>query len=360
MPEPAETLERRYVKALWSYVADGGEALREQALGLGRESLERGLGILDLAQLQKKGAAGLEPGPAQERAAEFFNEALVVYEMRLRGVQESNAQMQAQNRLLEERVEERSRVLREKEEQLHHAQKLDAMGRLAGGVAHDFNNLLTVIQGYAQLCLEGEDDKDPSTRKLALAQIQKAVERATELTRQLLAFSRHDAAEPRDLDLNAEAADTVRLLQRVVGERGQVLLTPHPQPVLVHMDRGQLQQVLMNLVLNAKDALGEHGRIHLSVNRARLAADHLVGHPESAPGEYAVVSVQDNGAGMDKAVLARLFEPFFSTKGPGRGTGLGLSTVYGIVRQNCGLIVVQSEVGKGSTFKVYLPARGGA
>ena len=356
MAEDAALFQRRYTKALWSFVAHGSEDLRELALGLGREALAQGLGILDVALLQKEAAAGLEPGPAQDRAADFFTEALAAYEMRLRGAQEAYENARNQNLALEQRVAERTRSLQDKEEQLRHAQKLDAMGRLAGGVAHDFNNLLTIVLGYAQLCEEGLTAGDTDAQRESLALIRKAAERGAELTRHLLAFSRKGPIEPTFLDLNAEVADAVKLLGRVVGEAVRLSFKPAPTPCPVHVDRGHLQQLILNLVLNARDALPQGGSIQLHTAHALLSEAHLAGHPESRPGAYGMFTVSDNGVGMDTATQARLFEPFFTTKADGKGTGLGLATVYGIVTQNHGLITFNSQPGQGTTFKVYLPA----
>ena len=253
-------------------------------------------------------------------------------------------------------VTERNRAavaLRESEDQLRQSQKMDAIGRLAGGVAHDFNNLLTVILGYAEQLLERLDAREPL--RTAALEIQGAAERAAALTRQLLAFSRKQVLEPRMLDLNAVLSGTSGLLRRLISEDVQLDVRLDPGLGRVIADEHQVQQVIMNLAINARDAMPEGGRLTLSTRNETLDESYAQQHLPLAPGEYVLLTVADTGIGMDAATRARAFEPFFTTKEPGKGTGLGLATVYGIIKQSGGYIWVYSEPGHGTVFKIYLP-----
>ena len=239
------------------------------------------------------------------------------------------------------------------EEQLRQAQKMESIGRLAGGVAHDFNNLLAPILGYAELLLM--DRRFSGAGIDELQQIRKAAERARDLTRQLLAFGRRQLLSMQTHDLRHIVSDFAPLLRRTMREEISVHLTLPEQPVTVRVDAGQVQQVLMNLAVNAQDAVDGAGDITIEVSDTTLRDGDEVFHPELPRGMYAVMSVSDTGCGMDKATLGRLFEPFFTTKQEGKGTGLGLSTAFGIIRQHEGQITAYSEPGRGSTFRVYLP-----
>jgi PAS domain S-box-containing protein len=241
---------------------------------------------------------------------------------------------------------------RQLEEQLRQAQKMDAVGRLAGGVAHDFNNLLMVINGYTEVLLEQLDKGSAMHHKVQ--SIQQAADRAATLTRQLLAFSRKQLLELKVVDVNTVIADMERLLRPLIGENIELVTRLSTQTGHTRADAGQLEQVIMNLVVNAKDAMPDGGKITLQsadVTVRQNFSEHRFIHP----GRYAVISVSDTGHGMDKETQSRIFEPFFTTKEKGKGTGLGLSTVYGIVKQSNGYVFPESQIGKGTTFYVYLP-----
>jgi PAS domain S-box-containing protein len=239
------------------------------------------------------------------------------------------------------------------EEQFLHAQKMEAVGRLAGGVAHDFNNMLTVINGYAQLALGGMEPKDPLYDDVQ--QILSAGQRSADLVRQLLAFARRQTIAPQVLDLNDTLSGMLKMLHRLIGEDIDLLWKPGADMWPVLMDPAQLDQILANLTVNARDAIAGVGQVTIATDKAVLDESHSASHLDAAPGEYVVLAVSDDGCGMNKQTLGKLFEPFFTTKEVGKGTGLGLATVYGIVKQNGGLIDVHSEPGKGTTFRIYLP-----
>jgi len=246
----------------------------------------------------------------------------------------------------------------ELEEQLRRAQRLEAVGRLASGVAHDFNNLLVVIQGYAELFRDrlrktGEDAEE-------LDQVIDASERAAVLVRQMLAFSREQVLDPRQVNLNAVLRGLEGMLRPLVGDAVDLRLELEPGLSDVFADSGQIEQAIMNLAANGRDAMPDGGT--LTIATANVAVEHeapLRGEGLVEPGRYATLTVVDEGVGMDDETQARIFEPFFSTKGPEHGTGLGLATVYGFVTQSGGSVVVESEPGRGSAFTVYLPAATG-
>ena len=239
------------------------------------------------------------------------------------------------------------------EDQFRQAQKMEAVGRLAGGVAHDFNNLLMVISGYAEVILAKLDVGHPLHEKGRA--IQQAADRATTLTRQLLAFSRKQLLELKVVDVNTIVEDMERLLRPLIGENVDLSTKLAPDAGHTRADAGQLEQVLMNLVVNAKDAMPNGGKLMIKTQNIAVDESHRWGQTFIRPGNYVLLSVSDTGMGMDKETQSRIFEPFFTTKEKGKGTGLGLSTVYGIVKQSGGYVMVQSEEGRGTTFQIYLP-----
>ncbi len=242
---------------------------------------------------------------------------------------------------------------RELEVQLSQSQKMDAIGRLAGGVAHDFNNLLMVIQSYSELIREGLADEDPTRDDVD--EILAAARRASSLTKQLLAFSRREPVQPATLPLNDVVSGIEKMLQRIIGEDVELFTELSPALGLIRADAGQLDQVILNLAVNARDAMPDGGQLTIETQNVTLDQEYADTHSHLLPGEFVMLAVTDTGVGMDAQTQRRIFEPFFTTKEQGKGTGLGLATVYGIVQQSGAQICVYSELGHGTTFRIYFP-----
>jgi PAS domain S-box-containing protein len=266
----------------------------------------------------------------------------------LRSIRDTNGRLLHYEGTVEEVTERR--LL---ETQLRQSQKLEAIGMLAGGIAHDFNNLLTVIGGYCDLSLSKLREQDPLRRNLM--EISKAADRAAVLTRQLLAFSRKQVLQPKVLDLNSVVSEMEKLLRRLIGEDVEFRAVLGHDLGSIKADPGQIEQVIMNLAVNSRDAMPNGGRLMIETANIFLDEEHARQHVTVTPGHYVMLAITDSGCGMDAVTKTRVFEPFFTTKDPGKGTGLGLSTVYGIVKQSGGTIWIYSELGKGTTIKVYLP-----
>ncbi|MFZ5565318.1 MAG: sensor histidine kinase, partial [Thermodesulfobacteriota bacterium] len=242
-------------------------------------------------------------------------------------------------------------------DQLIQARKMESVGRLAGGVAHDFNNMLSVIIGNAEIALESVSLNDPLYEDLK--EILSAARRSSEITGQLLAFARRQTIHPEVVDLNDAVEGMLKMLRRLIGEDIRLAWTPGSELWPVRMDPAQIHQILANLLANARDAIAGVGNITLETGNVRIDAAGCAGLPGFVPGEYVMLMVRDNGCGMGKEALENLFEPFFTTKPVGEGTGLGLATVYGIVKQNNGFVYADSEPDQGATFRIYLPRHTG-
>ena len=245
------------------------------------------------------------------------------------------------------------KIQKELENQLQQSQKIESIGRLAGGVAHDYNNMLSVILGYSELALNKLDPADKLCEDLR--EIHKAAVRSTDITRQLLAFARKQAINPLALNINEVVENTLKMLRRLIGEDIDLAWLPETSLWSVKMDPSQVDQILANLCVNARDAIKGVGRITIKTDTNTFTRSSSAELPGFAPGEYVILTISDDGSGMDNDTMSKIFEPFFTTKAIGQGTGLGLATVYGIVKQNNGFIYVNSEPDKGTTFKIYLP-----
>jgi len=327
-----------------------------EMLGYTREEMSR-LNVLD-TYLPGEREAG------QRRLREVESGRNIRFERLMLRKDGSAAPVEASARLLDDGrfqaivrdVTERERAAEEKakvQARLFQGQKMESIGRLAGGIAHDFNNLLTVINGYAAFLTA--ELTGPGPHREYAQEIAKAGERAASLTSQLLAFGRKQAVRPRAIDLNGVVADAARMLKRMIGEDIELVVTPAARLGLVMADPAHIQQIVMNLAVNARDAMPDGGRVEIATAEAELDAAAVATHEGAAPGRYVLLIVTDNGPGMAEEVRQKIFEPFFTTKDPAKGTGLGLAIVDGIAHQNGGWIDVESEIGRGSKFKIYLP-----
>ncbi|MFO7985022.1 MAG: response regulator [Desulfatiglandaceae bacterium] len=257
------------------------------------------------------------------------------------------------DRELQAKVRQAQEEQRRLEAQLHQAQKMESVGRLAGGVAHDFNNKLTVIMGNVQLALETLDRSDPICDDLQ--EVLEAGKHSVDIVRQLLAFARKQVIAPTVLDLNETVEDMLKMLRRLIGEDIDLAWEPDTHLWPVKMDPSQIDQILANLCVNVRDAIAGVGKVTIETQNGVLSEDYCAEHAGFVPGEYVMLGVSDDGCGMDRETLTNAFEPFFTTKETGRGTGLGLSTVYGIVKQNNGFVNIYSEPARGTSIKIYLP-----
>lgn len=275
-------------------------------------------------------------------------------------VRERTAELSSANSQLQIELAERLRAAEEKtnlQAQLYQAQRLESVGRLAGGVAHDYNNMLSVILNYTEMALEQLEPG--STVHNDLQEVLSAARRSTGITRQLLAFARKQTIVPQVLDLNAAMTDMLKMLKRLIGEDINLTWLPAPNLWPVKIDPSQVDQLLANLCVNARDAITGVGEIIIETNQVTLEPEYCASHARVVPGDYVLLTVSDNGCGIEKEILDKIFEPFFTTKELGKGTGLGLSTVYGIAEQHGGFVNVYSEPGKGTTFRIYLPRHTG-
>ncbi len=307
--------------------------------------------VTEFVRLKSRTGAG---GADEEKLRARIEEVEAEVYLRAQEVQEANRRLAESHAELEKRVEERTAELAAANAKLLQAQKLEAVGRLAGGIAHDFNNILTAISGYAHFLLN--DIPPGDARREDVQEILRSGERAAALTRQLLVFSRQQVLLEKVLDPVRVLSDMEKLIRRLIGEDVILSLRTGAEVSRIKADQGQVEQVIMNLVVNARDAMPRGGKLVLEAADVMLGEEYARTHPGVAPGPYVMLAVSDTGCGMTPEVQARIFEPFFTTKEDGKGTGLGLATVYGIVKKSRGSVFVYSEPGGGSTFKVYFPA----
>ncbi len=305
--------------------------------------------------MKKPSDAGTQPGILRDKIIGLGEKSIrksyyPELQQRISELEIANVKLQNEIKTREQMTEHQKKL----EEQLHAAQKLESLGTLAGGVAHDFNNMLNVILGQAEFALEKLPDQSPLRDNLR--EILQAARRSSDLTRQLLAFARRQPIAPKNIDLNETIQSMLKMLGRLIGEGIELLWLPQQNLDSVCLDPSQIDQLLANLVVNARDAIGNKtGKVTIATSNHEFNADYCESRPGCHPGKFVCISVIDDGSGIPPEVLSRLFEPFFTTKELGRGTGLGLATVYGIVKQNDGFIEVLTEEGRGTTFMIFLP-----
>src|SRR5688572_12060164 len=324
---------------------------RDEFLAMTRSDIRQANGGSPLADKESLDGAGVETPRVWrhlKKDGTIIDVEVRVHEIDFDG---RRAQLVLLNDITERKLAEKK--LKEKDDHLRQVQRLEAIGQLAGGVAHDFNNLLTVIGGYNDLMLQNLPADNPMRQHAE--EVKKAAERAASLTHQLLAFSRKQVLQPKVLELNSLVSNMGSMLRRLIGENIELVISLRPDAGTINADQGQIEQVVMNLVLNARDAMPQGGKLVIETKNVVLDQSFSERRSMVKPGPYVMLAVSDNGGGMDEATQKRIFEPFFTTKGVGKGTGLGLATVYGIVKQSGGNIWVYSVLGKGTTFKVYLP-----
>jgi PAS domain S-box-containing protein len=354
IPDVIYVLDRAGRLSLWNRKL-------ESVTGRGAEDL-KGKPLIDLLAEDDRDAfraalaAGLEDKPFEvECRLGGADGALTAYQWTGAALTDEHGQVSGLTGVGRD-VTERQRaeeVLRQRESEMRQLQKIEAIGRLAGGVAHDFNNVLTVVIGRCQLLLARHQPEDPVYHDLD--QIESTAQRAASLTRQLLAFSRNQASAQQPLDLNTTVTSVSDMLGRLIGENIQLAVTLDPTLDLVTADPGQIEQVIVNFAVNARDAMPDGGRLSIATRNITLNAEFVSVHPGAIAGPHVLLEVRDTGLGMDEETRQRAFEPFFTTKAPGKGCGLGLSTVYGIIKQHGGCIAVESAPGRGAAFSVYLP-----
>ena len=354
IPDVIYVLDRAGRLSLWNQKL-------ESVTGRGAEDL-KGKPLIDLLAADDRDAfraalaSGLEDKPFEvESRLGGADGALTAYQWTGAALTDEHGQVSGLTGVGRD-VTERQRaeeVLRQRESEMRQLQKIEAIGRLAGGVAHDFNNVLTVVIGRCQLLLARYQPEDPVYQDLD--QIESTAQRAASLTRQLLAFSRNQASAQQPLDLNTTVTSVSDMLGRLIGENIRLAVTLDPTLDLVMADPGQIEQVIVNFAVNARDAMPDGGRLSIATRNITLNAEFVSVHPGAIAGPHVLLEVRDTGLGMDEETRQRAFEPFFTTKAPGKGCGLGLSTVYGIIKQHGGCIAVESAPGRGAAFSVYLP-----
>jgi signal transduction histidine kinase len=340
----AKNLAEDYKRQLEAHISESSETVLHHAYELGRKAVAGGISVLDISILHHNALArALQTRPVEThdaviaKASTFFSECLSPFEMLLRRYRDSNASLMAERKIIEG--------------QMRQMQKMEALGRLTGGIAHDFNNLLGIIVSYIEVLTETAQDyqKDDIDTILTTAL------RGGELTRRLLAFARQQPLQPRIVNLNERLPETLKMLRPILGDTITIGMKLADDLWLTNIDPSQMEDALINLAINARDAMAGGGNIEIESANVHLDAQYASRNPEVTPGDYVMVAMSDTGSGMPPEVIERATEPFFTTKEPGKGTGLGLSMIYGFVRQSGGHLKIESKVGAGTTVRLYLP-----